>query len=90
MLMPLTRRKTSWAAYCDACLIGSPAFTFDAPPLARSWAINKLRALGWVHLAGPGLPAQGRALAEASWTGETYCFECANNAKMRVPRAAAS
>jgi hypothetical protein len=29
MLLPLARRKTSWVAYCDACLVGSPAITFD-------------------------------------------------------------
>ncbi len=83
MLLPLARRKTSWVAYCDACLVGSPVITFDAPNLARSWAVQRLRGLGWMHVVPEGLGASGRALADAGWTGETYCFDCAGNLRMR-------
>lgn len=76
MILPLTRRRTSWAAYCDECLIGSPVIVFDAPHLARAWTVEKLRGLGWTHVAARGLPPDGLKLAESAWTGETFCFEC--------------
>jgi hypothetical protein len=78
MLMPLSRRKTTWAAYCDNCLIGSPVIVWDDPRSARLWAVAKLGALGWSHLVSPEVPASGKAIAEQAWTGETYCFECSS------------
>ncbi len=83
MLLPLSRRKTVWAAYCDACLIGSPVVTFDAPHLSRAWAVSKLRALGWLHVAPRGLPDEGHRMSESAWTGETFCIDCASNQRMR-------
>jgi len=86
MLVPLSRRRTVWAAYCDACLVGSPPIPFDAPHLARQWAIGKLGALGWTHVMPPNLPPAGARIAAAAWTGETFCFECSSRAaRMRKP-----
>ena len=86
MLLPLTRRRTSWAAYCDACLVGSPVITVDDPQLghlARAWAAQRLGGMGWFHVAPDGLGPSGREMAATSWTGETFCFECAGNMRMR-------
>jgi hypothetical protein len=76
MLVHLSRRKTTWAAYCDECLIGSPVIAWDDPRSSRAWAVAKLRALGWTHAVPPDLPEAGQRVAESAWTGETFCFEC--------------
>ena len=57
-------------------LIGSFAFTYEDVAIARRFAVEKLRALGWTHEAPSGLPPSGRDAAESAWTGETFCFEC--------------
>jgi hypothetical protein len=76
MMMPLERGKRTWAAFCDRCLIGSFPFTHDDTRIARRFAVEKLRALGWTHEVPSGLPPGGRDAAEGAWTGETFCFEC--------------
>lgn len=79
MLVTLSWRKTQWAAYCDACLVGSSVVVWDDPRTARGWAVAKLRALGWTHEAPPDLPPAGQRIAESAWTGETFCFECSSS-----------
>ncbi len=83
--MPLSR--TSYAAWCDACLRGSEVVTFAGALVARFVAIEALRAEGWVHEAEKGLDERAREEAERSWTGATYCVDCATSAKMRLNRA---
>jgi hypothetical protein len=93
MLLRLSRTK--YAAWCDACLRGSPVIANNAPLVARFLAIEALRADGWLHVTriettnGSGAPSSGapsksaREDAERSWTGETYCIDCATNQRMR-------
>ena len=52
---------------------------FDAPLVARFFAIEELRAAGWRHRPGPelALSKQKREDAERAWSGATYCPECA-------------
>jgi hypothetical protein len=86
MLMPLSR--TSYAAWCDACLRGSEVVTFPGALVARFVAIEQLRGEGWVHEAEAHtekeLTKALREEAERSWTGATYCVECATSARMRA------
>ena len=83
--MPLSR--TSYAAWCDACLRGSEVVTFPGPLVARFVAIEALRGQGWVHEAEKGLDKRAREEAERSWTCATYCVECATSTKMRVDQS---
>jgi hypothetical protein len=86
MLMPLSR--TSYAAWCDACLRGSEVVTFPGALVARFVAIEGLRGQGWVHEAEKDLAKAAREEAERSWTGATYCVECATSVRMRAKRSA--
>lgn len=83
---------TNYAAYCDACLRGSEVITFDAPPVARFWAIERLRGRGWVHEPPGGLDTAARQEAERNWSGSTYCIDCASNVRFEAwaPRSARS
>lgn len=83
MLLRLSRTK--YAAWCDACLRGSPVVASNAPLVARYLAIESLRADGWHHVAPRDLPTKtARDDAERAWTGETYCIDCAGNERMRL------
>ena len=75
MLLPLSR--TRHAAWCDRCLRGSEVITFDAPTVARFFAIERLRGAGWVHVPPRPLAREARQDAERLWSAETYCPECA-------------
>jgi hypothetical protein len=55
----------------------------DAPLVARFFAIEELRAAGWVHVVDPALGKSGREDAERSWSKATYCPECAARARSR-------
>jgi hypothetical protein len=78
VLVPLT--PTRFAAWCDRCLRGSEVITFDAPPVARFFAIERLRGAGWVHVGDTMLPPPAREDAERLWSGATYCLDCASAA----------
>jgi hypothetical protein len=84
MLMPLSR--TSHAAWCDACLRGSEVVSFPGALVARFVAIEALRGQGWVHEAPADLDKRARDEAERSWTGATYCVDCATSVRMRMNR----
>jgi hypothetical protein len=66
-------------------------YVFDAPLVARFFAIEELRAAGWRHRPGVAVGAlskQKREDAERSWSGATYCPECATaiaNARRSPP-----
>ena len=78
---------TNYAAYCDACLRGSEVITFDAPPIARFWAIERLRGAGWLHLVEEeDLDTRARQECERLWTSATYCIDCASKTAMRWRR----
>ena len=77
MEMLLSLSRTKFAAWCNACLRGSSVLTFNAPLVARFFAIEQLRAEGWLHVADDRLPKQAREDAARMWTGETYCVDCA-------------
>ncbi len=83
MLVHVTR--TRYFAWCDRCLRGSPMYEMDAPLVAIFFAIEELRAAGWVHVAEPTHGANGKTAredAERKWANATYCPECA--ARMRA------
>src|SRR5271168_2228759 len=85
VLVPVSR--TRHFAWCDRCLRGSPMFAFDAPLVARFFAIEELRAAGWKHKADPAiaqLPKGKRDDAERMWAGATYCPEGAARAAARA------
>jgi hypothetical protein len=66
-------------------------YAFDAPLVARFFAIEELRAAGWKHRPDPStnaLPKQKRDDAERMWSGSTYCPECAARAAARAAAAA--
>ncbi len=72
-------------AWCDRCLRGSPMHTFDAPLVARFFAVEELRAAGWVHVVDKSLATKGaRDDAERAWSGATYCPECSARARARA------
>ena len=79
MLLPLT--PTRHAAWCDRCLRGSEVITFDAPTVARFFAIERLRGAGWLHVAPVG---PGRDDSERQWSAETYCPECSGSLSGRA------
>ncbi len=87
VLLPLT--PTRFAAWCDRCLRGSEVITFDAPTVARFFAIERLRAGGWVHVGDEALPLHARQDAERTWGGATYCVDCALDGASRVVRRSA-
>ena len=65
-------------------------YAFDAPLVARFFAIEELRAAGWKHRLDPAviaLPKQKRDDAERMWSGSTYCPECAARAAARAAAA---
>lgn len=62
---------------------------FDAPLVARFFAIEELRAAGWKHVADKSLPKPKRDDAERMWSGATYCPECAARAAARRSEGAA-
>lgn len=67
-------------------------YAFDAPLVARFFAIEELRAAGWKHRPDPALnslPKQKRDDAERMWSGATYCPECAARAAAVARRKAA-
>jgi hypothetical protein len=76
VLMPLT--PTKFAAWCDRCLRGSEVIAFDAPPVARFFAIERLRGAGWLHVADASLDRSARQDADRLWSGATYCIDCAS------------
>jgi hypothetical protein len=76
MLMPLSPRKLSWAAYCDTCFVGSLVIACDQPERTRSFAIEKLRLFGWTHTPPRELAGRENSSAESEWRGETFCVEC--------------
>jgi hypothetical protein len=58
-------------------------YAFDAPLVARFFAIEELRAAGWKHRPDPALAALPRSRrddAERMWSGATFCPECAARA----------
>jgi hypothetical protein len=60
--------------------------TFDGALVARFFAIEELRASGWVHVCDKGLVTKNaRDDAERGWSCATYCPECA--ARIRANRA---
>ena len=59
-------------------------YWFDAPLVARFFAIEELRATGWKHRPDPALPNSKRDDAERMWSGATYCPECAARARARA------
>ena len=70
--------NTNYAAYCDACLRGSEVIIFDAPNIARFWAIERLRGGGWKHIPPEDLDTRARQECERMWSGATYCIDCAS------------
>jgi hypothetical protein len=69
-------------AWCDRCLRGSPMYAFDAPLVARFFAVEELRATGWIHDCGESRTTKSaREDAERAWAGATYCPECAARVK---------
>jgi hypothetical protein len=68
-------------------------YSFDAPLVARFFAIEELRAAGWKHRPDPvatALQKQKRDDAERMWSGATYCPECAARAAARAAARGAS
>ena len=66
-------------------------YAFDAPLVARFFAIEELRAAGWKHRPDPALaqlPKGKRDDAERMWSGATYCPECAARAALRAAAGA--
>jgi hypothetical protein len=75
-------------------------YAFDAPLVARFFAIEELRAAGWRHVVDPALPPDdppgggstappriGRSArqdAERMWSGATYCPDCSARAAARA------
>lgn len=57
--------------------------TFDAPHIARFWAIERLRGDGWVHVPEKELDATARQDAERMWSCATYCMDCATSVVTR-------
>jgi len=53
---------------------------FDAPLVARFFAIEELRGAGWKHRPDATLHGEKRDDSERMWSGETYCPECAARA----------
>jgi hypothetical protein len=53
-------------------------YAFDAPLVARFFAIEELRAAGWRHALESLVSASKRTRedAERMWSGATYCPEC--------------
>ncbi len=76
MLLPLSRDKTAWAAYCDSCLVGSFVYRLDNERTARYAAVTQLSAIGWTHEVPKDIPQASHGIASHAWTGQTYCFEC--------------
>jgi hypothetical protein len=64
--------------------------SFDAPLVARFFAIEELRASGWKHRPERTLPGGKRDDAERMWSGATYCPECAAAAAARARGASAT
>jgi hypothetical protein len=64
--------------------------SFDAPLVARFFAIEELRASGWKHRPEAALPTKKQQDAERMWSGATYCPECAARAAARGRGAAAT
>jgi hypothetical protein len=59
--------------------------SFDAPLVARFFAVEELRAAGWVHACEKSLTTKSaRDDAERAWSGATYCPECAARARARA------
>jgi hypothetical protein len=85
VLLPLSRDKTRWAAYCDSCLVGSFVFRGENDRTSRYVAVAHLRSLGWTHEVPKDIPEAGKGIAGQAWTGETFCFECTS---MRARRQA--
>jgi hypothetical protein len=82
VLVQVTRIKHF--AWCDRCLRGSPMHAFDAPLVARFFAIEELRASGWVHVCDKSLVTKNaRDDAERAWSCATYCPECAARVRAR-------
>ena len=75
-------------------------YAFDAPLVARFFAIEELRAAGWLHvLETPprvgsattnGAGKRARDDAERMWSGATYCPDCAARLAREAPRAASA
>ena len=86
-MMRLSRDRRTWAAWCDRCLIGSYASTHADAQIARRFAVEQLRSLGWTHDVPTGLPPDGRHIAESAWTGETFCFECSGRRRREAEGA---
>ncbi len=85
MLLPLSRDKKTWAAYCDACLVGSFVYRHENDRIARYVAAAKLRAIGWTHEVPKDIPEASKGIAGHAWTGETFCFECSSmRARLRA------
>jgi hypothetical protein len=59
-------------------------YAFDAPLVARFFAIEELRSAGWKHRSDPTLPKTKRDDAERMWSGATYCPECTARAAARA------
>jgi hypothetical protein len=65
-------------------------YAFDAPLVARFFAIEELRTAGWKHRADATLPKPKRDDAERAWSGSTYCPDCAARAAARASERAAA
>jgi hypothetical protein len=79
-------------------------YAFDAPLVARFFAIEELRAAGWTHrvdatVVAVASPSHQRIQsergkrdddAERMWSGQTYCPECAARARARAAVRASS
>jgi hypothetical protein len=76
--------RTRHFAWCDRCLRGSPMYELDAPLVAIFFAIEELRAAGWVHVAEPAHRESARQDAERTWANATYCPECAARMRARI------
>jgi hypothetical protein len=79
--------STTYAIWCDTCLRGSAVVARNAPLVARHIAIEKLRAEGWRHGTSsnpaPDPVKVTRDDSDRTWSGETFCIDCAASATMR-------
>jgi hypothetical protein len=88
VLLPLSRDKATWAAYCDACLVGSFSYRFENERTARYATVAKLRSIGWTHEVPKDIPEASHGIANHAWTGQTFCFECSQERVRQAKKSA--